>query len=96
MVLTAEDLTSSDDERSQELATLTYIFPDELTLHSPFSATVKLPVAPLDPISIQFTPSNTVETFAHLPELSITFTLPESYPATTPPELNGGTFFSQN
>lgn len=90
-----------DDERQEELETLTAIYPEIITnADDAFSASLELPVSPASPLLIQFAPSDQkqelVDTshppdamqklrFSHLPPLSITFTLPPGYPADSPP-----------
>lgn len=87
MSLTADMLAESDDERSQELSSVAFIFVDETTLRSPSSATFTLPVTPLAPVLASFSANDTPIRLHHLPPLELSVTLPPSYPATAPPEL---------
>lgn len=49
---------ASEDEREEELGTLTAIFPElVLDAKDPFSATLELPVAPANPLLVRFIPS---------------------------------------
>ncbi|KAI5820070.1 RWD domain-containing protein [Pyronema omphalodes] len=84
--LSLESLSLSDDERSQELFTIASIYPDEITLLSPYSASLVLPVTPLSPLTIQFTSSAPLQ-LRYLPPIKIIFDLPESYPASEPPRI---------
>ncbi|KAI5803157.1 RWD domain-containing protein [Geopyxis carbonaria] len=87
--LSAESLSDSTDERTQELVTIASIYPDELALNTPFSATVTLPVTPRPPLTAAFParPDTAPVALSHLPPLELTFELPASYPAAAPPEV---------
>jgi E3 ubiquitin-protein ligase RNF14 len=86
MFLAPESLA---DERSQELDTLAAIYSDELTLLPPFSALLTLPVTPTTPLVVSFCSSGdpSLQHLTHLPSIQLKFTLPVSYPASAPPEL---------
>ncbi|KAI5791515.1 RWD domain-containing protein [Pyronema domesticum] len=84
--LSLETLSLSDDERSQELFTIASIYPDEITLLSPFSASLVLPVIPLSPLTLQFASSPPLQ-LRYLPPIKAIFDLPESYPASEPPRI---------
>ena len=76
-----------DDERSSEIATVSYIFP-ELTLLGPHSFALSIPVSPVPPIPVVFSDESAVtRTISHFPPLQLTVTLPESYPLETPPNI---------
>ncbi|KFY07319.1 hypothetical protein V492_07244, partial [Pseudogymnoascus sp. VKM F-4246] len=87
-----------DDERTMELSALQAIFP-ELTIDEKqqFTATLELPVAPLEPVPIVFTDATDkppmeadrlqVHQLRYLPNIRIRITLPEGYPAEKPPVL---------
>lgn len=87
MALTAESLAESDDERSQELSSVAFIFPTETDLHTPFSATFTIAVTPRAPILTAFSADGQPVRLHHFPPLQLAATLPESYPAAAPPEL---------
>jgi E3 ubiquitin-protein ligase RNF14 len=88
-----------EDERQIELDTISSIFPEiVLDPKDPFSASLDIPVVPNDPVPVVFPESSdgglaldpaitNVETqnLSNLPSLRLQITLPEGYPATTPP-----------
>lgn len=83
-----EDL-DLDCERSQEIVTVSCIFP-ELTLLSPHSFYILLPISPIPPLSVTFSDDSTstvTRTLNHLPPLKLTVSLPESYPLESPPNI---------
>ncbi|RPB16165.1 RWD-domain-containing protein [Morchella conica CCBAS932] len=97
--ITIDDLLSSADERSQELATVAAIYP-ELHPLSPTSATIQLPVSPLIPVPVLFQDENPTTTttnkntknqpllpISHFPPLTLLCTLPSGYPKTAPPTI---------
>ncbi|KAK4506083.1 hypothetical protein PRZ48_004048 [Zasmidium cellare] len=87
-----------DDERTEELGSLTAIFP-ELIIDptNPFTATLELPIAPTTPLLARFIPASTSETesahvekdvrLTQLPPLTLHLNLPESYPNDAPPKV---------
>ncbi|KAF8538237.1 RWD domain-containing protein [Trichophaea hybrida] len=87
MSLSTETLAESDDERSQELGTIASIFPEELIILSPFSATLSLPVSPLNPLAVSFPSTKVPIRFQHLPPINLTFELPSTYPTDSPPNI---------
>ena len=84
---TLEQLAESDDERSQELATLASIFPDELRILSASSAIAVIPISPLAPLDATLSTSSATARLHHLPPLHLKIDLPELYPADAPPAL---------
>ncbi|KAF8471980.1 RWD domain-containing protein [Kalaharituber pfeilii] len=76
------------DERSQELVTVSYIFP-ELTFLGPHSAYISIPISPEPPVPVVFSgekaQSNESRTISHFPPIQATFTLPPDYPCNAPP-----------
>jgi len=85
--LTSEILSESEAERSQELGTVASIYLEELTILSPFSGNVSLPVSPVEPLAVTFPPDDTVMRFHHLPPIQLKFDLPETYPLEAPPVI---------
>jgi len=84
--LSVDDL-DQDDERSSEIATVSYIFP-ELTLLGPHSFSLSIAVSPGSPILVVFSDdSAAARTLSHLPPLQLTVALPESYPLEAPPNI---------
>lgn len=90
-ILSTDDL-DPDDARSQEIVTVSYIFP-ELTLLSPHSFYISVPVSPVLPIPVIFsddltsTTSTVARTFSHFPPLQLTISLSENYPLESPPSI---------
>ncbi|KAH0609778.1 uncharacterized protein H6S33_012324 [Morchella sextelata] len=90
--LTIDDLLSSPDERSQELATVAAIYPELLPL-TPTSATIQLPVSPVAPVPVLFKDENSKSKnqallpISHFPPLTLVCTLPSGYPTTSPPAI---------
>jgi len=94
---------SEDDERVVELSTLQYTFPElVLDEQSPLSATLELPVVPSNPVPVLFAdasdlerlsgidpedPQHRIRHLEYLPNIRISITLPDGYPADTPPLL---------
>ncbi|KFY35831.1 hypothetical protein V494_05556 [Pseudogymnoascus sp. VKM F-4513 (FW-928)] len=87
-----------DDERTMELSALQAIFPELIIDEKQqFTATLELPVAPLEPVPIVFTDAShkppmegdrlQVHQLRYLPNIRIRITLPEGYPAEKPPVL---------
>jgi E3 ubiquitin-protein ligase RNF14 len=87
MSLSPEALAESEDEQSQELGTIASIFSEELTILSPFSAALTLPVSPLNPLVVSFPSVETSIQLQHLPPIHLTFELPSTYPADSPPNI---------
>jgi len=84
--LSVDDL-GQDDERSSEITTVSYIFP-ELTLLGPHSFTLSIAVSPVSPIPVVFSDESVAaRTICHFPPLQLTVTLPESYPLEAPPNI---------
>ena len=87
-LLSMDDL-DPDDEHSQELLTVSYIFP-ELKILSNHAATISIPVAPEPPISVVFhddMTSTAPRTIPHLPPLQLAVVMPEKYPQEAPPDI---------
>ncbi|CAK1361270.1 E3 ubiquitin-protein ligase itt1 [Cercospora beticola] len=95
--------SSGDDEREEELDTLTAIYP-ELVLEQDFSATLAIPVAPATPLLVRFVPAKDAGTpnyaqavgnsyverdvrLSHLPPLDLHICLPKGYPSNAPPSI---------
>ncbi|TGZ81042.1 hypothetical protein EX30DRAFT_364079 [Ascodesmis nigricans] len=87
MAPTAESLSESTDERSLELSSIAFIFPNETNLHTPFSATFTIAVNPRIPTLTSFSTFEKPVRIHHFPPLQLVATLPETYPATSPPEI---------
>lgn len=87
MPLSADDLLDSPDERSQELGTVAAIYP-ELVLTSPVSATYSLPVSPDPPVPVLFGDAPDLHLISHFPPLDLTFSLPPTYPDSSPPVIS--------
>lgn len=86
-----------EDEREEELSTLSSIYPELVRDASePFRFSLVIPVSPETPVEIRFNHSDhalveqdrgSKRTFRHLPPLNITGYLPIAYPAASPPAI---------
>nr|POE53415.1 e3 ubiquitin-protein ligase itt1 [Quercus suber] len=92
-----------EDEREEELETLSSIYPELVRDPiDPFRATLELAITPSEPLRVRFVPDATVEhaqelsglrhgeeevELAHLPPLCLDITLPAEYPADAPPRV---------
>ncbi|KAF2097865.1 RWD-domain-containing protein [Rhizodiscina lignyota] len=87
---------NGDDEREEELSSITAIYPELVVDPSnPFSASIDIPVAPSTPLAVLFPPAIDTLTqipldthrLEHLPPLQLHIILPNGYPSECPPHL---------
>ena len=81
----------SDEEREEELSSLTAIFPEiEIDAADKYAFTLKISVTPTEPPKINFEENSGAEegevhTITHLPPITLHMSLPKGYPASNSP-----------
>lgn len=79
---------ASDDERTEELSSLSAIFPElVIDAQNSFAASLVIPVKLSDPVAVRFTDSETTEKFSFFPPLDLNIELPDGYPEDKPPTV---------
>ena len=79
-----------DDERSQEFASVPYIFP-ELNILDAYSASILINVSTDSPIAVGFGESRVevaeIHKLSHFPPILLKIRLPDGYPTEKPPQM---------